>query len=576
MSSPSRNENPDLPTQPEAEPLAVDRRRFLGGLGVAALAGLGARAASAVEIGPSLGVHRRNDAYQVRHQAAVEEKNHPVVNHLCNGDEDRYPNRIASYHKTLPHDPVTGEVDPAAYDALLDALRSGRVEDFDSIPQKVGANDPLLNPVGGLAYVMDGPDSAAIGVNAPATLASAETAADAGERYWMALTRDVPFTDWNTNALVQAACDDLSDNFSGYKGPRDPVTGRVTPPVLFRADYPGVVGGPMVSQFLLRNFPYDGITVIPQIRSQVANQDFMTSWTEWLGVQDGMPVTGNLNGVLDTVARFPRNPRDLGFIASQDRVYSVYFRAGIIGLSFGRPGFDENHPYKTRTRQVGFATFGAAHLLDMIGSVGKAERHVWYHKWQVHRWLRPEAFGGLVHRVVADGASYPLHTDLLNRSTVLPRIFEYNRQRNVALNQGNQGTYLLPQQNRLGSPSHPSFPAGHAITAGACVTILKAYLDESLVFPQPRKINIDGTLFGNYVAGVDGPVLTVGGELNKLAHNLTYGRDMSGVHWRQDGLEGNLLGEALALRWLAEQRATYPEDFDGFKLTRFDGTQITI
>lgn len=576
MKTPSRTENPDLPSQPEAEPLAVDRRRFLGGIGVAALAGLGARAASAAEIGPSLGVHRRNDSYHVRHEAAITEKNQPVVQHVTNGDEELYPNRIANFHKTLPHDPVTGEVDPAAYDALLNALQSGRVEDFDNIPLKAGANDPLLNPIGGLAYVLDGADSAAIGVNAPSTLASAQTAADAGERYWMALLRDVPFTDWNNNALVLAACEDLSTNFSDYRGPRDPVTGLVTPQVLFRVAYPGVFDGPMVSQFLLRNFPYDGIVVIPQVRSQAANQDFMTGWNEWLNVQDGMPVTGNLNGVLDTVARFPRNPRDLGFIASQDRVYSVYFRAATIALGFGRNGFDENHPYKGRTRQLGFATFGAAHLLDMIGSVGKAERHVWYHKWQVHRLLRPEAFGGLVHRVVADGANYPLHTDLLNRSTVLSRIFEYNRQRNVALNQGNQGTYLLPQQNRLGSPSHPSFPAGHAITAGACVTILKAYLDESMVFPQPRKINVDGTLVGNYVAGVDGPVLTVGGELNKLAHNLTFGRDISGVHWRQDGIEGNLLGEELAIRWLHEQKATYPETFDGFKLTRFNGTQITI
>jgi membrane-associated phospholipid phosphatase len=45
---------------------------------------------------------------------------------------------------------------------------------------------------------------------------------------------------------------------------------------------------------------------------------------------------------------------------------------------------------------------------------------------------------------------------------------------------------------RAGSPTHPSFPAGHAITAGACMTILKAWFDESVLFPKPVKPTDDG------------------------------------------------------------------------------------
>ena len=91
------------------------------------------------------------------------------------------------------------------------------------------------------------------------------------------------------------------------------------------------------------------------------------------------------------------------------------------------------------------------------------------------------------------------------------------------------------------------------------------------------KINRDGTVRGSYVPGIDGPPLTIGGELDKLAHNLSLGRDMSGVHWRvSDDYAGNLMAEESAIRTLAEQAGTYPEPFNGFSLTKFDGTPATV
>jgi hypothetical protein len=35
----------------------------------------------------------------------------------------------------------------------------------------------------------------------------------------------------------------------------------------------------------------------------------------------------------------------------------------------------------------------------------------------------------------------------------------------------------------------------------------------------------------------------VGGELNKLAFNMAFGRDTAGVHFRKDELEGIVSGE---------------------------------
>lgn len=550
----------------------------LGGIAMTLEPSLTGDAAEAAFIGPTSLGHRRNEAFKIRHDAAKAEKQLGTFSHPCNGDEEAYTSRIGNFHKTLPH-LANGEVDPAAYDALLTAVESGDFADWEAVPQGNGAaTQRLLNPLGGLAFNMEGPDAAAITVNPPPSVDSPELAAMAAEVYWMSLLRDIPFANWNTDANVLAACASLN-TYSAYNGPRDPVSGLVTPQVLFRSKYPGAFDGPMVSQFLLRNFFYDGIAVTPRITTAQPNTDFMTEWNEWLRVQNGGP-NGGVFGALDPVTRFPRNPRDLGMVAGLDRVYSVYFRAFLILQALfpfsTSAGLDANHPYQPSIRQAGFSTFGQPHLTEMIGSSAKRENHGWFQKWQVHRFLRPEAYGGLVHRVVAEGASYPIHSDLLNDTALMTRVFNANQARNITQGLSTTGTYLLSQLFRNGSPTHPSFPSGHAVSAGAGVTILKAFYNEAQPFPAPVKISADGLTTAPYVAGVDGPALTLGSELNKLAHNLTHGRDMSGVHWRVDGEEGNRQGEELAIRWLREQAATHPEPFAGFNLTKFDGTTIVV
>lgn len=84
----------------------------------------------------------------------------------------------------------------------------------------------------------------------------------------------------------------------------------------------------------------------------------------------------------------------------------------------------------------------------------------------------------------------------------------------------------------------------------------------------------DGTRLDRYV-GADAGRLTVGGELNKLAANISIGRNMAGVHWRTDYTESVRLGEAVALGILEEQAATYNER-PSLSVTRFDGTTVTV
>jgi hypothetical protein len=560
---------------------AVSRRGFLGGVaGMAAgtlAGGVGALVAGtvavpeaeAIELAPGDPHQRQADAHQLRVQASVAELNRPAIFHPTNGDEELYPHFIGNFSKTLPHNAL-GEVDPGAYRQLLDALESGDLAAFDAVPQGLGGG--LLNPIGGLAFSLDGADSPAIGVNPPPAFASAELAAQAAELYWMALLRDVPFAEYGTHPLVAQAAADLS-TFSGYTGPKQ--GGQVTPQTLFRLGYPGELDGPMVSQFLLRPFNYDGIPVEARMITAAPGVDYVTEYQEWVDVQQGGgPPGGNEN---DPVLRYPRNVRDLGRVAGSDRIYSQYFRAANIASGFGGAANDAANPYLSRPRQGGFATFGLAHLLDLVGHAHKAERHTWYQKWNVHRFLRPEAFGGRVHNHVTGATSYPIHSDLLN-SPVLPLIFEHNRQQNLARLGLDEGSYLLPLMFRRGGPAHPSFPAGHAVSAGACVAILKAWFREDFIVPNPVKASADGLSLEPYVVGVDGPPLTLCGELNKLAHNLSIGRDMSGVHWRADDVEGNAQGEEVAIRLLREEKRAMPEFptyFNGFSLTKFNGTTVT-
>ena len=122
-----------------------------------------------------------------------------------------------------------------------------------------------------------------------------------------------------------------------------------------------------------------------------------------------------------------------------------------------------------------------------------------------------------------------------------------------------------------GSPAHPSYPAGHAAIAGACVTVLKAFFKEDMVIPNPVMPAVDGLTLQSYTDGS----LTVGDELDKLASNVSLGRDWAGVHYRSDGTQGMLLGEEVAISMLQDWKNTHPQS-PKLTLKKFDGSVITI
>jgi hypothetical protein len=110
------------------------------------------------------------------------------------------------------------------------------------------------------------------------------------------------------------------------------------------------------------------------------------------------------------------------------------------------------------------------------------------------------------------------------------------------------------------------------VIAGAGVTVLKALFDESYIVPTPVVSAPDGLSLRPYA----GPPLTVGGELDKLAANISLGRNFAGIHWRTDMAAGLSLGEEVALAVLAEMKLTGNEIFSGWSLQRFDGKRVTV
>jgi hypothetical protein len=134
------------------------------------------------------------------------------------------------------------------------------------------------------------------------------------------------------------------------------------------------------------------------------------------------------------------------------------------------------------------------------------------------------------------------------------------------------GSLLLPMAFPEGSPMHTAYGSGHATVAGACVTMLKAFFNETAPIQNPVMPSADGLSLVPYI----GSPLTVGGELNKIASNISQGRNIAGVHWRTDATEANKLGEAAAISILRDMRNLYNEPFNGFSLTKFDGRTITV
>jgi hypothetical protein len=347
----------------------------------------------------------------------------------------------------------------------------------------------------------------------------------------------------------------------------------------------------------------------------------METWDEWLVVQKGGNVQNDKAlypappaGV--PARRFISTPRDLATYVHYDALYEAYLNACLILLAMKTP-FDPSFDKFTGPKPsgaaspvparhaTGFALFGGPHILTLVTEVAtRALKAVRYQKYNVHLRLRPEALGARMVRVSEIEAAHPLLAGRFSRmAEQLEGTFNAVRNRkNPMPTDASTDPVLLPMAFQEGSPMHPAYGAGHATVAGACITVLKAFFDTTTVFasrggsegafvryesgdaPVAYTPNEEGEddpsdhLGKRLVnrAGTDHPFMTLEGELNKLAANISIGRNMAGVHYYSDYYDSLRMGEQIAIGILEEQALCYPTDPFVMSLPTFDGDVVRI
>ncbi|MGF1515643.1 MAG: phosphatidic acid phosphatase [Elainellaceae cyanobacterium] len=558
---------------------------------------------------------RRSAAAEVRDATRDDAFNAFVTDQpAANGDEARFKalNRpgFASFTKALSHD-QNGLVDAASFESLLTAVQAGTQEALNEVT--LGGGDRLLaNPLNAYAFQAIGNDSNGARMAAAPAFASRNTAVDMVERYWMALCRDVRFDQYANSGLIAEACADL--NNLGFE---QEFGFKVTPDNIFRGPYQGCDVGPHVSQFLLQDFQFGNQPIAQMQRYPRPGLDYLTDLESWSRVNNGdIDPTGT--DIIDGT-RYITTLRDAGQWVHLDFPHQSGLWATIILLGLGID-ITSASPYASGaiTTAEPFGSLGGPDVTIQSGLAGVyGLKHAWFQKWCVHRRLRPEVYAQrleLFRRGALGDCGDPLEdatfeqlfgdgAQVWKQTTVLDRIFEHNRQQNVAQSRGGEGTWLLPIAYPEGSPTHPAYPGGHSVFIAAAATVAKAFFADA-EYPCP-KVPVDGgERLGDFrqpqphyqpyqIGGCPTPRLTVHGELNKLIANITLFRDGAGMHWRTDGTAiaptasigcseinietgGNLLGETLAISMLRDTKRTYREQVGEFCFRGIGGNTVRI
>jgi hypothetical protein len=366
--------------------------------------------------------------------------------------------------------------------------------------------------------------------------------------------------------------------------------------------------------------------------------NYLGDWPAWLDVQNG----GDFRGLdrYEDKPRFITTLRDLATYVHFDALYQSYLNAYLLLGGFearfdvGLPS-GQNHPTRGS-----FATFGAPHFQTLLTEVAsralKAVRRQKFN-WQLR--ARPEYLGAMLSLAASDPATLgPAQADAKKTLKALQDagVFDLSIPSQVPDTlvadpavpplSGPATLHLLPQAFPEGSPMHPSYGAGHATVAGACVTILKAvfqtYVDPRAAghrdplkagYVAPdftraewwqdkltlKQVGLDLDEHGQAIGGKppklpsfyhppalgadpdrlvavgDARDLTLIGEFNKLAANIAIARNIAGVHYYIDYYASLRLGERVAAGILEEQLLTYPEPV-AFRFESFDGDHIVL
>ena len=376
---------------------------------------------------------------------------------------------------------------------------------------------------------------------------------------------------------------------------------------------------------------YGVITIDQKVPIATPGDNFMVAMNDYVDVQRGLRPARETYLAAPPVPglpprpqrRFISTPRDLATYVHYDALYEAYLNACIILLGMGTPfdpAFDQLSGVgaaagkaATKRNAGGFALYGGPHILNLVTEVAtRALKAVRYQKFNNHIRLRPEALAARLELIRIQGGLGPGQVPKALTDNACP--FAVALGHNPGGAPGGTlaaiasdpdlgaGTYFLPMAFPEGSPMHPAYGAGHATVAGACVTILKAFFDTSSVLAETG----GGAISFKRPAAGDTPVvfrappiapsppadarlvktlstpaapfdfLTLEGELNKLAANISIGRDMAGVHYFSDYYDSLRMGERIAIGILEEQSLGYSTDPCVMSVPTFDGSVVSI
>jgi hypothetical protein len=464
------------------------------------------------------------------------------------------------YSKGLDHDPVTMVASESDIKDIQLAMETGKQLFFDKVELK--GTRKLASPQGAFSFELCGSDPEGVSMVDTPTLNSREAAAEMVEVYAKNILRDIPFSEYETGAHadIQTVIDALNSFGDDFKGPKE--DGLVTTKTLFRGDSPGCIVGGYISQLLLNEIGVGNFSYEPTGPTKTGVYGITKA--NYLEIQNGnVPVAQTI----DSTKKYMNNGRQIGSTVHIDLVFQHFYEAAAILLNAG----------VTVGEQIGVGpkegNFLGGPVLSTTG-VAEVARHAlraaWVQKWRKHLRLRPEAMAA---RVVAEKEGLlpdgTVHADLKN-STVIPLVEAYN------VSNGGDNAAFLPLQYAEGSPTHPSYPAGHATIAGACATLLKIMFADGLWSTTSlgeKQSSVDGSGVEAY-AGADAGTITIHGEINKLAHNVALGRDYAGVHYRSDS--ELLLGEKVAIQYYKDQKSLFNETVADKTFIGFGGDEITL
>ncbi|NER49398.1 MAG: vanadium-dependent haloperoxidase [Symploca sp. SIO1A3] len=530
-------------------------------------------------------------------------------------------------------DPFTDKVRHGAKYQVV----NGKIKD-EKDPKKLGDFRQWEAPTAGVVHELEGPDPQAVTMPPAPPLLDAtgntnpELIFEMAEVYELAIIRDLPLNSFENNgtadAKLQGSIERLNqlDYIKEQNGrPRkvNPI-GKLDAQTVFRGSSPGVEVGPYLSQFLLignksingevnvedGKITYGVLEINQKVPIATPKLDYMTKLDDYVDVQRGIQQPRE---AYDAGLRFIYTPRDLATYVHYDALYQAYLNACLILLGMGTPfdpGFDHlsgggvaaGDP-QTRRHANGFALYGGPHILNLVTEVAtRALKAVRFQKFNNHLRLRPEALAARVD-LVRRKNDCQIQEEIPKALSQYVQVFIDK----LTANQGQcqlstldeicaiaHNSYLLPMAFPEGSPMHPAYGAGHATVAGACVTILKAFFDTSAVLVKDgnqdyqfkrmekgdqlvafRAGNCGSTLEESKIDDFS-EALTLEGELNKLAANISIARNMAGVHYFTDYYDSIRMGEQIAIGILEEQALTYPTDPFVLSVPTFDGDVVRI